>query len=120
MKHGPLLALALAALALGAGLRDRPPSSPAAEAPAAAATAVDPARAAADGRYLREAAEIEAAYRSDQERCQALATSARAVCLEQARSDYSRKLAEAQTRRAQYASGNARKKRRPAPIQLMC
>lgn len=53
----------------------------------------------AEGRYKVEAAEIEAAYNVDKQRCDASTGDARNACMDRAKADYERKLSEAKTRR---------------------
>lgn len=127
MKHGSLWALAVVAAVLGAGCGEpRGAGETAAAATVAdravvAAPGLDIARARAEGRYLREAAEIETAYRNDREHCQRIGVPERTACLERARSDYQRKLQDAQTRRGQLAAGSGRRQRgRPITPLIAC
>ncbi|HSW14132.1 MAG TPA: hypothetical protein VLI06_14900 [Solimonas sp.] len=59
----------------------------------------DTMKTEAEGRYKVESAEIEAAYKVEKERCDASTGSARDTCLNQAKTDYERKLSEAKNRR---------------------
>lgn len=123
MKYAWLLPLALAGLLAVGGCKPREQAGAVQEEVARvriegqAQMSQVQAEARKESRYQIESAEIEAAYKTDLQRCGAYRGSERSACRERAKSEYIRKLDEA----GGYTGGPARK-RRPgsAPLLLMC